>query len=59
MDRPETERRLIVNADDFGLSYSVNEAVIRAHREGILTTASLMVNEPGFDEAVRLAKKYP
>ena len=45
-------RRLIVNADDFGLSTSVNAAVIRAHREGILTTASLMVNEAGFDEAV-------
>jgi hopanoid biosynthesis associated protein HpnK len=51
--------RLIVNADDFGLSHSVNEAVIRAHREGILTTASLMVNEPGFDEAVKLAKENP
>ena len=52
-------KRLIVNADDFGLSHSVNEAVIRAHREGILTTASLMVNEPGFDEAVKLAKESP
>ncbi|MDR3459285.1 MAG: hopanoid biosynthesis-associated protein HpnK [Verrucomicrobiae bacterium] len=52
-------RRLIVNADDFGLSSSVNAAVIRAHREGILTTASLMVNEPGFDEAVKLAKENP
>src|SRR5208283_3612188 len=51
--------RLIVNADDFGLSHSVNEAVIRAHREGVLTTASLMVNEPGFDEAVKLAKENP
>jgi hopanoid biosynthesis associated protein HpnK len=52
-------RRLIVNADDFGLAHSVNEAVIRAHREGILTSASLMVNEPGFDEAVKLAKENP
>jgi hopanoid biosynthesis associated protein HpnK len=52
-------RRLIVNADDFGRSHSVNEAVIRAHRDGILTTASLMVNEPGFDEAVKLAKENP
>src|ERR1035437_6312389 len=51
--------RLIVNADDFGLSSSVNEAVIRAHREGILTTASLMMNESGFDEAVKLAKENP
>jgi chitin disaccharide deacetylase len=52
-------RRLIVNADDFGLSPSVNQAVIRAHREGVLTTASLMVNEPGFDEAVALARENP
>jgi hopanoid biosynthesis associated protein HpnK len=59
MARPDSVRRLIVNADDFGLSSSVNEAVIRAHREGILTTASLMVNEPGFDEAVKLAKENP
>jgi len=51
--------RLIVNADDFGLSPSVNEAVIRAHRDGILTSASLMVNEVGFDEAVKWAKENP
>jgi hopanoid biosynthesis associated protein HpnK len=52
-------RRLIVNADDFGLSHSINQAVIRAHREGILTTTSLMVNEVGFDEAVQLARENP
>ena len=54
---PHAPRRLIVNADDFGLSHSVNQAVIRAHREGILTTASVMVNEAGFDEAITLAKE--
>jgi hopanoid biosynthesis associated protein HpnK len=59
MERPDSVRRLIVNADDFGLSTSVNTAVIRAHRDGILTTASLMVNEPGLDEAVALAKQNP
>src|SRR5713226_2061196 len=52
-------RRLIVNADDFGRSSSINQAVIRAHREGILTTASLMVNESAFDEAVALARQSP
>jgi hopanoid biosynthesis associated protein HpnK len=52
-------RRLIVNADDFGRSSSINEAVIKAHRGGILTTASLMVNEPGFKEAVELARENP
>ena len=57
--RPVRHSRLIVNADDFGRSHSINEAVIRAHGEGILTTASLMVNEPGLDEAVALAKQNP
>ena len=52
-------RRLIVNADDFGRSASINEAVIRAHREGILTTASLMVNEVSCAAAVALAKESP
>lgn len=52
-------RRLIVNADDFGRSPSINEAVIRAHREGILTTTSLMVNEAACAEAVALARQNP
>lgn len=54
-----TPRRLIVNADDFGRSTSINEAVLRAHREGILTSASLMLNEPSCNEAVQLAKANP
>ena len=56
---PAAGRRLIVNADDFGRSHSVNEAVVRAHREGILTTASLMVNEAAGNEAVALARENP
>ena len=48
-----------MNADDFGRSHSINEAVIRAHREGILTSASLMVNEPACAEAIALAKENP
>jgi len=52
-------RRLIVNADDFGRSPAINQAVIRAHREGILTTASLMVNGAAFEEAVELARENP
>jgi len=58
MASPE-KLRLIVNADDFGLSHYVNDAVIRAHRDGILTSASLMVNEPACDEAVKIAKENP
>jgi len=56
---PGCRRRLIVNADDFGRSHSINQAVIRAHQEGILTTASLMVNEPACAEAVAWAKENP
>jgi hopanoid biosynthesis associated protein HpnK len=56
---PNSRRRLIVNADDFGRSHSINQAVIRAHREGVLTSASLMVNEPDCNEAVSLAKENP
>lgn len=52
-------RRLIVNADDFGRSSAINQAVVRAHREGILTSTSLMVNEPAAGEAVRLARENP
>lgn len=59
MASPETPRRLIVNADDFGRSRSINAAVVRAHREGILTTASLMVNGAACDEAVALARENP
>jgi hopanoid biosynthesis associated protein HpnK len=59
MARPDQPRRLIVNADDFGRSHSINDAVIRAHHEGILTTASLMVNGHAFDHAVRLARENP
>jgi hopanoid biosynthesis associated protein HpnK len=51
--------RLVVNADDFGRSQSINEAVIRAHRDGILTSASLMVNEPACGQAVALARQNP
>jgi chitin disaccharide deacetylase len=52
-------RRLIVNADDFGRSPSINRAIIAAHQEGILTSTSLMVNEPACAEAVALARQNP
>ncbi len=54
-----SRHRLIINADDFGRSNSINRAVIQAHREGVLTTASLMVNEPASAEAVELARQNP
>jgi len=47
---------LIVHADDFGLSYAVNEGILRAHREGILTSTSLTACGAAFDEAMELAR---
>ncbi|KQP89044.1 hopanoid biosynthesis-associated protein HpnK [Methylobacterium sp. Leaf117] len=52
-------KRLVVTADDFGLSLQVNEAVEQAHRDGILTAASLMVSAPAADDAVARARRLP
>lgn len=51
--------KLIVTADDFGRSPEINAAVIAAHRQGILTAASLMVAGDAFDQAVELARATP
>ena len=51
--------RLIVNADDFGLSPAINRGIVAAHRDGIVTAASVMVNGPAFEHAVALAKENP
>jgi hopanoid biosynthesis associated protein HpnK len=52
-------KRLIFTADDFGLSPAVNEAVERAHRTGVLTTASLMVGAEAARDAVDRARRLP
>lgn len=52
-------KRLIVNADDFGLSRSVNEAVFQAHKNGILTSTTIMMNMPAADDAVKIAQSLP
>ncbi len=52
-----TEKRLIVNADDFGMSRGITDGIILAHRYGFLTSTSLMANMPAAEYAVsRLAK---
>lgn len=56
---PSERRRLIVNADDFGLSPGVNAGIVRARRAGVLTSATLLANAPFFAEAVRLAVACP
>lgn len=52
-------KELIVNADDFGLTSGANRAIIKAWRQGILTSTSLMVAGDAFDEAVSLARENP
>src|ERR1700678_1424559 len=57
--RRAMQRFLIVTADDFGLHESVNEAIERASRDGILTAASLMVGAAAAADAVRRARELP
>ncbi|MHB8632108.1 MAG: carbohydrate deacetylase [Candidatus Limnocylindria bacterium] len=52
-------KRLIVNADDFGRTLRVNAGVLRAHRDGIVTATTLMVNAPGTADAARIARAKP
>jgi hopanoid biosynthesis associated protein HpnK len=49
-------RRLIVNADDFGLTSGVNRAIIEGNQSGIVTSATLMANAKDSDDAIDLAK---
>ena len=51
--------RVVLTADDFGLSLAVNEAVERAYREGVLTAASLMVAGTAAADAIRRARAMP
>jgi hopanoid biosynthesis associated protein HpnK len=52
-------KQLILNADDFGLTRGVNEGIIRAHREGVLTSTTLMAGGAAFEDAVERAKANP
>jgi chitin disaccharide deacetylase len=54
-----SERRLIVNADDFGLSAGVNRGVAQAHEHGIVTSASLMVRAAHAPDAAEYARAHP
>jgi predicted glycoside hydrolase/deacetylase ChbG (UPF0249 family) len=51
--------RLIVNADDFGLTEGTNRAIVDAHHTGIVTSTSLLANGYAFDHAVALAREVP
>jgi len=51
--------RLILNADDFGLTRGINRAIAELHAAGVLTSATLMANGPAFDDAVEIARAQP
>lgn len=55
----QAQKFAIINGDDFGFSHGVNQAIIKAHKEGVLTSTSLMVTGEAFDEAVDLAHAHP
>ncbi len=50
---------LITNADDFGFTRDVNEGIVHAHRNGILTATTLMATGAAFEHAVELARENP
>ena len=52
-------RRLIINADDFGLTAGVNRAIVEAHENGVVSSATLMANGQAFAQAVSLAQSTP
>jgi hopanoid biosynthesis associated protein HpnK len=52
-------RRLIINADDFGLTAGVNRAIVEAHEHGVVTSATLMANGQAFADAIGLAQSWP
>ena len=52
-------RRLVVNADDLGLTTGVNDGIFDAHERGILTSASLFANAPATSDAIRRATSHP
>ncbi len=52
-------RRLIVNADDFGLTSGTNRAIVEAHQTGLVTSATLMANGGAFLQAIEMAATLP
>src|SRR4030042_5568247 len=52
-------KKVIINADDFGLSPGVNRGILCGFRDGIVTSTTMMVNLPAFDDAVQIIKENP
>jgi len=52
-------KQLIINADDFGMSYEINEGIKKGINAGIINSVSVMANMPYFDDAVKFLKSKP
>lgn len=60
LESPHSRRRsIVINGDDFGFSRGVNQAIIQAHEQGVLTSTSLMVTGDAAEEAIALARSHP
>ncbi len=53
------EKFLVINADDFGLSRGINRGIVDAHRRGVVTSTSVMVDAPCLAEAVAMSRDLP
>lgn len=58
-EKPRDEVKLIMRCDDLGFCHSANLAFEKVYKEGILTSAEIMVTPPWFNEAVKIARKNP
>jgi predicted glycoside hydrolase/deacetylase ChbG (UPF0249 family) len=52
-------RQLIVNADDYGRSPGVSRGILEAHRDGIVTSTTVMINQPGIQAQLLAALEHP
>jgi predicted glycoside hydrolase/deacetylase ChbG (UPF0249 family) len=59
VDRPANARWLVIHADDFGMSHSVNRATMQAFENHWITSASILVPCPWFPEAAKFAREHP
>ncbi len=57
-DTAKRSRKIIVNADDFGMSVESNRAIAEAFDQGLISSATLMTNMPGFEEACALVDRH-
>jgi predicted glycoside hydrolase/deacetylase ChbG (UPF0249 family) len=54
-----TARQVIINADDFGMSAEIDRGILEAHDRGVVTSTSLMVNDPDAEGAIDQARRRP